>query len=101
MTTFLDGPAQGETLQLKRSPRFLRVTQNGPVFDALDQLDDEPEETEIIYVYEIVEPPRGYVTTTTGIYPIAQYRFITPPPGDGLVRRTHAWRGWTTRQAKK
>ena len=100
MTTFLDGPAQGEILHLKRAPRFLRVTQNGPVFDALDQLEDEPEETELIYVYEITGPVTGIVTTTTGTFPIAQYRFITPPPGDGLVRRTHAWRGWTTRRAK-
>lgn len=97
MTSFLDGPAQGETLPLTRTPRLLRVTQNGPVFDALDQLADEPAETELIYVYELVEPPSVWVTTANGRHPVAQYRFITPPPGDGLVRLTHAWRGWTTR----
>ncbi len=97
MTSFIDGPAAGESLPLKRTPRLLRVTQNGPIFDALDQLEDEPDETELIYVYQLVAAPQGWVTTATGRYPIAEYRFIDPPPGDGLVRRTHAWRGWTTR----
>jgi hypothetical protein len=100
MTTFIDGPARGEALPLKRSPRLLRVTQNGPVFDALDQLEDEPAETELIYVYVLAAPVQAWVTTTAGRFPVAEYRFIDPPPGDGLVRQTHAWRGWTTRYAR-
>jgi len=44
MTRFLDGPAQGETLMLRRAPILLRVTRD-PMgnFDGLDQLDDRPD----------------------------------------------------------
>jgi hypothetical protein len=99
MTTFIDGPAKGEVLYLKRAPRFLRVTQNGITFDGLDQLADEPQETELIHVYQITGPIAGIVTTTRGVFPVAQYRFFQPPPPDSHVRQNHAWRGWTTRQA--
>jgi hypothetical protein len=99
MTTFIDGPAKGEVLHLKRAPKFLRVTQNGLVFDGLDQLGDEPEETELIYVYQICEPVAGMITTTRGVFPIARYRHVQPQPEDHQVRLTHCWRAWTEKQA--
>jgi hypothetical protein len=97
MTTFIDGPAQGEVLRLKRAPLFLRVVQNGCAFDGLDQIEDEPAATEIIYVYQLCERPAGHVTTTGGTYPIARYRYFDPQPADSLVRENHSWKGWTQR----
>jgi hypothetical protein len=48
----LDGPAAGSTLSLQRAPVYLRVVIDpaGKV-DALDQLDDMPEDDEVVYVY--------------------------------------------------
>ena len=100
MTTFLDGPAQGEALQLKRTPVYLRVVQNGPVFDALDQLGDEPEETELIYVYQITGPVQAWTLTPQGRIPVATYRHVQPQPHDQQVRLTHCWRAWTERQSQ-
>lgn len=97
MTTFIDGPAKGQVLQLKRAPIFLRVVQNGCSFDGLDQIGDEPEETEIIYVYQIMERPAGHVSTAKGTYPIARYRLFDPQPLDSQIRQDHAWKGWTQR----
>lgn len=91
MTTFQDGPAQGEKLTLSRTPRLLRVTQNGPCFRALADLADEPEETELIYVYILAETSRSAAT----------YQLFTPQPPDGLIRLTHSWRGWANRNDPK
>lgn len=58
---FRDGPAAGVELHLQRDPVFLRVVQaranNGcpSGWDALDQLDDEPNDREEIHVYKKVE----------------------------------------------
>ncbi len=92
--TFVGGPATGEPFVLTRAPRFLRVTQNGPCFRVLDQPGDEPEETELIYVYRlsgrVTECPRKAARST--------YQFLTEQPKDGRVRTTWAWRGWSQEQ---
>lgn len=46
MTTFIDGPAKGQTLMLRRNPVYLIVTEENGKFDALDQLEDAPKPTE-------------------------------------------------------
>lgn len=52
MTTFKGGPADGQTLTLKRRPILLRVVQdNDGQFDALDMPDDEPRADEKVFVY--------------------------------------------------
>jgi len=95
MTTFEDGPAAGITLFLKRSPIFLRVVQNGTSFDALDQLTDEPEYTEIIHVYILVAPPQAWTIGPGGCHPVCRYRYANPQPDDTVVRDTQSWRAWT------
>lgn len=52
MITFLDGPAANQTLMLKRIPKLLRVVleKTGGI-DALDQLEDVPNDDETIVVY--------------------------------------------------
>lgn len=53
MTTFLDGPAKGQTLILKRSPEILRVVLEPKTrkWDALDQPEDAPRPGEMVYIY--------------------------------------------------
>ncbi len=94
--TFLDGPAAGEVLHLARAPRFLRITQNGPCFRALDGAGDEPEETELIYVYQI----EGRPTECRRRACQSSYHFFPEQPTDSRIRLTHAWRGWVGEQPK-
>ncbi len=79
MTSFLDGPAAGQRLMLKRAPRFIRVVTHGGKFDALDQLGDVPLPSEAIHVYEITGKPGGVHLNTRGkpgggFFTIAKYR---------------------------
>jgi len=109
MTTFLDGPAQGQTLTLSRAPYFLRAVVNGGKWDALDKLDDEPKPSEMIFVYECVGEPgfafvdgrdangrrRGYRCV------IASYRYRTNQPPDDVLRDPKKWPEWFYANAPK
>lgn len=97
MTRFEDGPAKGQTLMLKRVARFLRVTEAGGQFDALDQPCDRARPDEKLYAYEVF----GEIGTVFvdgakvhGVYPIANYRFIEPQPDDPTMRDNAAWCEW-------
>ncbi len=94
MPTFVLGPAQGENLEISRAPRFLRITQNGPCFRALDQPGHEPEETELIYVYQL----QGRATEDPAIAAAAIYHYLPVQPTDKIIRRTPSWCGWTKQQ---
>ena len=87
MTTFLDGPAKGEVLRLKAAPLFLRVVQNGPCFDALDMPGDEPEPTELVYVY----------LRTGGTFTTATYQLLDRQPTDDEARNIALWQAWALR----
>ncbi len=105
MTTFFGGPANGRTLELRRSPVFLRVVENDGVFDALDQLHDEPKRTEIISVYKLDgEVGRVHVYRSGGKggwFTVAEYKFLPDQPADAEIRETEAWREWTRRAAER
>jgi hypothetical protein len=106
MIKFLDGPAKGTELNLRRAPVLLRVVidRDGKV-DALDQLDDLPTPTEKMYVYIIIPH-----TLTTGIacsrrrgegcVPLlnADYKLYGTQPTDEQMRDGHQWRAWTEKQ---
>jgi hypothetical protein len=102
MITFLDGPAQGQTLALKRAPRFLRVTRfRAKEFDALDQLDDTPRVGEMLFAYEIAEYQGVYhllcgrgAKSASGFYQQGAYRFVVDQPDDATMRDTERWRQW-------
>lgn len=106
MITFLDGPAKGQTLALKRAPRFLRVTRTrGGTFDALDQLEDTPLERETMFAYEIAEYQGTYhllcgrgSKTASGFYQQGAYRFFPRQPDDATMRDTGLWRQWCLAQ---
>jgi hypothetical protein len=102
MTRFLDGPAAGVTLMLRRAPVFLRaVTTDGGTWDALDQLDDSPQSTERIVVYRLDgEPTWCHIRATKGggVYRGGAYRVLEHQPADERVRSTAAWRAWVGEQ---
>ena len=104
MIRFLNGPAMGKTLMLKRAPRFLRVVQgNDGEFDALDQVDDSPRDDERIVVYEIKGKPAmvhlNMGRKGGGWYPVAEYLIVPEQPEDAKVRSTPAWQAWCLARA--
>lgn len=101
MTRFEDGPAKGQTLMLKRAPFLLRVTRKkllGDVlFDALDQLTDEPTPDEELFAYELTARPGwSFVdgSKTRGLYAIGLYKLCEPQPSDEEMRSNSAWSAW-------
>lgn len=106
MIKFLDGPAAGTVLQLRRAPLLLRVviTSQGNV-DALDQLDDEPQKNETIHVYRKSKDLgsyhlccRGRNRSASGWYQQAEYSLYDPQPKDHEARDTTRWRAWCQAQ---
>jgi hypothetical protein len=106
MTTFIDGPACGQRLMLRRAPYFLRVVELNGKWDALDQLADEPEPNEKLYAYEMVGMPSfafvdfgGKQKHLSGCYVFAQYKLVPPQPDDIDMRLTDRWRVWARAHA--
>ncbi len=116
MTTFLDGAAKDVVLHLQRSPLLLRVVvsfsnddsrDGGAKWDALDQLDDEPQACEEIYVYRLCREP-GVVcidgTDKRGRRkgwrePMAEYALNSVQPlSENELRFTKDWREWCQQQ---
>jgi hypothetical protein len=99
---FLDGPAAGRSLDLRRAPFLLRVVVDratGAV-DALDQLVDEPGDGEDVHVYVLAAPPqrahvcyRGSKKRQSGWWEFGIYRHLADVDGEEL-RETDTWRAW-------
>ena len=102
MTSFEDGPAKGQHLALKRAPRFLRVVREGAVWDALDQLTDQPKPNETLYAYEIVGQPFSVHINRAGgrggFYMGGSYKLVEPQPSDAEMRLN--WPTWCEWRAK-
>ncbi len=99
MITFLDGPAEGARLNLRRAPIFLRVVLDASgEIDALDQLDDEPRPTEAIHVYSRTGPPSRGIACTRGHgchpFVVAEYRYWQGQPSEDVLRNTEKWQAW-------
>lgn len=105
MTSFVNGPAKGQTLMLKCTPRFLRVTEFGVgIWDALDAPGDTPLPKEKLYAYELKEH-LGNVHLNRGgghggFYPIATYTFIVEQPSDEEMRDSERWGRWCEGRTK-
>lgn len=103
MTRFVDGPAKGQVLMLRRAVMFLRVTEESGKFDGLDQIEDWPTAGEKLYAYEIVGKP-GYVFVDgpkcRGRFVIAEYRLVSPQPTDAQMRSVGGWHDWVMATAK-
>jgi len=93
MIHLIDGPEAGITLPVTRAPRFLRIVHNGAHIAALDQLDQEPEETEIIYIYQRLGPLPADKQN-----PTAEYRFYPVQPPDRRARHPYGWEAWVKEQ---
>lgn len=105
MTRFMDGPAEGRVLMLKRAPLFLRAVRKRTLiegqgeWDALDQLTDTPEPDEEIIAYRRHRRP-GWVHINTGrkpgggFYTVAEYRVVPAQPDDATLRDRARWQAW-------
>jgi hypothetical protein len=102
MSRFIDGPAAGVQLQLRRAPLMLRVVQNAQgKWDALDQPTDDANADEKIFVYRLTEKPttyhllvRGKNRGAGGWFMDGTYRLLVPQPDDVDVRLNGAWDRW-------
>lgn len=99
MCRFLDGPAAGVTLLLRRAPLFLRAVNNRGDWDALDQLNDTPAAHEAIVAYRRVAAPAiAHINRGghgSGWYALADYRVVVDQPAEAELRDTAKWRAWT------
>lgn len=99
MTSFLDGPAAGHTLMLRRTPVYLRVVidRKGKV-DALDQLTDTPAAGETCHCYVLarklgachIRAGKG----RSGFYPVAEYRYRKAQPDQKVMLSNRDWAEW-------
>ncbi len=101
MVNFKDGPCMG-ILMLKRAPKYLRAVINTKgELDALDQLEDTPNENEVVYVYKR-EGETGSVhicgrKNISGWYAMADYRWMPEVRGQEL-RNNETWQKWAEKQ---
>lgn len=100
-STFMDGPAAGLGLDMRRAPLYLRLVQDASgKWDALDQLDDEPRDGETIHVYEAATPPSAVFACGRGRgagggrYEYAVYRHVDVDVEALGLRDTDTWRAW-------
>lgn len=104
MSKFLDGPAAGTTLMLRRAPVWLRVViaPDGTV-DALDQPSDTPAADEAVHVYRQHEGTHtaAFICRTGkspgGRFEFADYRYVAHAPTAELRDRA-AWQAWCMAQ---
>lgn len=102
MTTFIDGPAKGRTLLLRRSPKLLRVCVVGRDVDALDGLDDSPRQNERLVAYQRTAAfGRVFVDGRSfgGNYAVATYAMLPVQPADEVMRTNEAWKAWCMEMA--
>jgi hypothetical protein len=102
MITFQDGPAAEAKLFLQRAPYFLRVTDDGKKFDALDQPNDRPNENESLHCYRMSEfYGRAFYDGTRGgrrtgwSSMVAKYKYNEEQPPDATMRDNDLWVKWT------
>lgn len=99
MIRFLDGPAAGAPLMLRRAPVLLRVV-IGPRgrIDALDQTGDVAEAGETIHLYFAVGKPNWmHMRAGKGMggrWAMAEYRLLPDPPADDVLRDNARYGAW-------
>ncbi len=107
MITLVGGPVgsplgKATGLCIRRSPIFLRITQQGKKLDALDQLYDHADPGETLYAYKLLASEgtchinRG--RHGSGFFVMARYGFIEPQPSDEIMRDNEAWSKWCHEQ---
>lgn len=120
MTTFVDGPAKGKTMNLRRAVVFLRVTRKrfalemqpephtkADQFDALDQPEDTPADGEELFCYLNTGKRNGACHMRfggkdkhrSGFYVMAEYALYPDQPPDAIMRDNARWREWCGHEA--
>ena len=116
MIKFLDGPAAGQILALRRAPIFLRVAFNPMArrpargkdrqWDALDAMDDVAKEHEQLFVYIANEPP-GSVhlccrpRSAGGWFATGTYRLSPDQPDPSILHDNAAYYVWVNANADR
>lgn len=106
-TRFLDGPAAGTVLDLARAPQFLRVVISpAGAVDALDLLDDQPQEGERILAYRLASQVQRGIVCSRGLvegrcrrWVAAEYRLHGVQPDELVARENDLWSLWAMSQA--
>lgn len=105
MISFLDGPAVGQNLTVRRAKFFLRVTVDGDKWDCLNEYWDTARPHENLFVYIAVEKATAVhlkmaKRSESGWYALCQYRFLEPQPPDDAIRDNEKWRAWCMAQTE-
>lgn len=99
------------SLSLQRAPKYLRFVVKDVgnptkrAWDALDQLDDQPEPDETVMA--AVKWYEGQIHVDRTVdgkrvgewYPTATYELVAESPPDEVLRSTELWRKWCYEQA--
>lgn len=100
MTTFVGGPADGQTIPLcDRAPIVLRVCQSPTGWDALNDEDDVAKPDEKLHVYILAEKP-GVIHISrrprkdSGWFIIGKYHWLPEQPDDATMRDNRRWAKW-------
>lgn len=96
--------ARNCTLELKRTPKFLRFVFDPKAnkWDALDQLDDEPRPEEHLFAARLVDTGSLHVDGYRDgkrcgwWYRTATYELVNLQPDDATMRNRAAWQKWAT-----
>lgn len=99
MTTFIDGPAKGQHFMIRRTPIFVRVTEENGKWDILNDVGDSPRPTETPHAYVLTERPGMCCVRASGgrggIFQSGVYRHCNPQPDEATMRDEKAWTAWT------
>lgn len=108
MIRFLDGPAAGVELQLRRAPLILRVVFNSRTkeWDALDQEHDRAKPHEQIFLYRGSSRPTPMLIRCSrpsrgGLYWTAEYRLWPAQPTDLELRDENEFNRWVLHNKEK
>lgn len=106
----LDHPAYGAPLRLERLPLFLRFVYRprrcgrGVQWDALDQLDDEPQAEETVIAAQLVRRGTLHIDRVVrgqrvgSWHQAVQYHLCDPQPPENVKRDREKWQAWCQAQ---
>lgn len=98
----LDGPAKGVQLSLRTCPTYLRLVRNRRTgkWDALDQPNDEPGASEVVYAYRMVSGTWSQMfidyrdgAGRDGRYETGDYKWLGVVPQRAMKTRQR-WIAW-------
>lgn len=106
---FSDNGVSCPSLQLRRAPMFLRVVydRKAKAWDALDQLDDEPKEDELIFAFQKTDNGTVHVDKVVKgrrvgeWHHTAHYDLVQDQPDDYVMRDSKSWQEWALAESER